>query len=92
MSDSIKNSNEFVNSIFAGKTIESVDATAVNCWDFYFRDGTKTTLEVEAIAGWMGLYGISIVDQNSDPDPDFFLQKRLALEESLVMLERQLSN
>ena len=41
---------------FEGKTIKSIDATAVNVMRFEFTDGTSATLEVEGIGH--GISGI----------------------------------
>lgn len=59
--------NKLVNAKFAGKTIREVDATAVNSWDFSFTDGTKISLEVDAVIPSMGLYGIGISEPGWDP-------------------------
>lgn len=42
-----------------GKTIKSVDETSVNILNIEFTDGTELLLEVEAVNGIIGLYGIS---------------------------------
>lgn len=43
---------------FRGKTISSVDASAINCVTFHFTDGTKQMIEVESAIASIGLYGI----------------------------------
>ncbi len=43
-----------------GKTIEKIDAKAINIIHLWFTDGTSIDLEVEAF-GW-GLYGIIACD------------------------------
>jgi len=42
-----------------GKTIKKIDETACNCLSIEFTDGTDLLLEVEAVNGPIGLYGIS---------------------------------
>lgn len=42
-----------------GKTIKKIDETSVNCINIEFTDGTELLLEVEAVNGGIGLYGIS---------------------------------
>jgi hypothetical protein len=42
-----------------GKTITRIDERAVNCLEIEFSDGTELRLEVEAVNGPIGLYGIS---------------------------------
>lgn len=42
-----------------GKTIKKVDASSVNCINIEFEDGSELLLEVEAVNGSIGLYGIS---------------------------------
>ena len=44
---------------FEGKTIKSMDTNAVNCVTFHFTDGTKATLEVQAVLPTLHLYGIA---------------------------------
>lgn len=43
---------------FVGKTVASVDDTAVNCVVFHFTDGTQAELETVACLPSLGLYGI----------------------------------
>jgi hypothetical protein len=38
---------EAVNKTFQGKTIKSVEASAVNAWTFFFTDGTSVKLWAE---------------------------------------------
>lgn len=45
---------------FVGKTIERVQATAVNFWVLFFTDGSSIGLEVEHFGG--GLHGIIPTD------------------------------
>ena len=42
-----------------GKTIKKIDEKSVNCLNIEFTDGTELLLEVEAVNGPIGLYGIS---------------------------------
>lgn len=59
---------EIVNNKFAGKTILKVDATAINCWYFYFTDGSYLAIEVEAVLPSIGLYGISVMENAEMPE------------------------
>lgn len=56
-----------VNDNFAGKTIQRVDAQAINAWTFHFTDGTQVILETEAVFPSMGLYGIGMSEPGFDP-------------------------
>ena len=55
-----------------GKTIKSVDSTAVNCLIIWFNDGTKLLLDVESIYPSIGLYGIvgSVENYNKEYEID----------------------
>lgn len=44
---------------FLGKTISRIDSRAVNSWTFFFTDGTQAVIEVEAVNGPIGLYGLT---------------------------------
>lgn len=60
MSDNSIERNKLVNSKFSNKTIDYVDATALNFWTFYMKDGTQIHIQVDAVYPSMGLYGIGI--------------------------------
>lgn len=55
------------NKDFAGKTIEQIDAKAVNIVYFYFTDGTSLAIEVEAVGP--GIYGLVTCDECKAPPP-----------------------
>ena len=42
-----------------GNTFKKIDEKSVNCLNIEFTDGTELLLEVEAVNGPIGLYGIS---------------------------------
>jgi hypothetical protein len=52
--------------VFEGKTIERVDARSVNCWTFFFSDGTYATIDTEARGH--GIYGPSVVEAGQQRD------------------------
>lgn len=50
---------EDLKSYMVGKTIKNIDDSACNCLNVEFTDGTELLLEVEAVDGSIGLYGVT---------------------------------
>lgn len=50
---------EDLKSLMVGKTIKDIDDSACNCLNIEFSDGTELLLEVEAVDGSIGLYGVT---------------------------------